>query len=88
MRKVETKPVQFTLQSLFLATFAASVMLAMLASLGALAIGLLVPTVIAVHVCSRIVRRAGSKEERSLVAAWLFWMVLLGITMVAGFASF
>jgi hypothetical protein len=88
MRKGEPKPVQFSLHSLFLATFAVSVTMAMVASLQELAVALLVPTVIAAHLCSRIVRHAASTQGRSLVGAWLFWIALLGITMVAWFAGY
>ena len=88
MREGPPKPVQFSLESLFLATFAVSVILATLVCLGEVAVALLVPTVIAAHLCSRIIRRAGGGERRSLAAAWLFWIALLGITMVAWFAGF
>lgn len=87
MQEGRPKTVQFTLQALFLATFAVSVVLAMLVSLREVAIGLLVPTLIAAHLCSRIIRRAASGGNKSLAAAWLFWIALLSITMVACLAG-
>ncbi len=77
------KPVQFSLQSLFLATFAVSVILVMLVCLREIAVAMLVPTVIAAHVCSRIIRRVAGEGKGALVAAWLLWIALLGITSLA-----
>lgn len=87
MSRGPPKPVQFSLQALFLATFAVSVISVMLVCLHEVALGLLVPTVIAAHLCSRIVRRAASEGNGSLLAAWLFWIVLLGVTATAWLAG-
>lgn len=88
MREGPTKPVQFNLQSLFLVTFAVSVISATVVSLGEAAVAMLVPGVIAADLCRRLVRGVARGERRSLAAGWLFWIALLGITIVAWLARF
>lgn len=87
MRKGAPKPVQFSLQSLFLVTFAVSAVLATVASLRETAVALLVPLLIATDLCRRALRGSPRAAGASLAAAWLSVIALLSIATVVWLAG-
>jgi hypothetical protein len=84
MREGRPKPVQFSMKFLFLVT----TILAILLSLGEMAVPLLVPVVIAADLCRRALGSSTRRAEASLAAVWWFMITLLCIAFAVWLPGF
>ncbi len=84
MREGRPKPVQFSVKFLFLIT----TIVAILLSLGEMAVPLLVPVVIAADLCRRALGSSTRRAEASLAAVWLFMITLLCIAFAVWLPGF